>query len=411
MRDGWRKTVFFWLSLHACFFIFSAVANDKKIPVKTDFQLSAECPPGFHLDQANACRLRSLYQLYSSVQNRGIGGTRTGLPGYRDGFSPQQIDLGRYLFFDPILSRDQSLSCASCHQPALAFTDGKAVSQGIDAAIGIRSAPSLWNSAFATSLFWDARAKTLEQQAQGPLYSKIEMGATPQGVLSRLQDNANYAKLFKQAFPEQPQVSLTNLYTGLAAFQASLISLNSRYDQYVHGDQSALNEKELAGLNVFRSFVARCAECHTPPLFSNQQIAVIGTPEPEGMAFDIGAQASFKEPKLRGGFKVPSLRNIALTAPYMHSGRFLNLKEAARFYTLGRGHAVPQNESLQIHWHIWEPNLQEAELDNVVSFLQTLTDQQFSPVIPQSLPSGLAIDSQTGLPKFKRDGTVAEQTP
>jgi len=143
------------------------------------------------------------------------------------------------------------------------------------------------------------------------------------------------------------------------------------------------------GMNVFRSFVARCAECHTPPLFTNQQVAVIGTPDTDDMDFDPGAAEPLGEPTLRGGFKVPSLRNIALTAPYMHSGRFATLREAAAFYTGGRGHAVPPGEELKIHWHIWEPDLSDEELDRLVDFLHTLTDESFKPSAPLMLPSGI----------------------
>jgi cytochrome c peroxidase len=166
-----------------------------------------------------------------------------------------------------------------------------------------------------------------------------------------------------------------------------LISLNSRYDQYAHGFHGALNENEIEGLNVFRSFVARCAECHTPPLFTNQQLAVLGTPEPDGKPLDPGAQTPYNDPTLRGAFKVPSLRNVAKTAPYMHSGRFKTLREAAEFYTKGRGHAVPEGENLYLHWHIWEPDLTDNELDRLVDFLNTLTDESFMPKRPDRLPS------------------------
>jgi cytochrome c peroxidase len=168
-----------------------------------------------------------------------------------------------------------------------------------------------------------------------------------------------------------------------------LISLNSRYDQYAHGYHKALNDREIAGLNVFRSFVARCTQCHTPPLFTNQQIAVIGTPEPANLPRDVGAQATYQSATLRGGFRVPTLRNIATTAPYMHSGRFTTLRQATEFYTLGRGHAVPKNEKLLLHWHISEPNLNDNELDLLVEFMNTLTDQSLAPKTPKNLPSGL----------------------
>lgn len=187
---------------------------------------------------------------------------------------------------------------------------------------------------------------------------------------------------------------LDELYLALTAFEASLISLNSRYDHYAHGSARALNADEIAGLNVFRSFVARCAECHTPPLFTNQQIAVIGTPEPEGLARDVGAAKPFEDETMRGGFRVPSLRNIELTAPYMHSGRFPTLEEAAAFYTKGRGHAVPKGEDLKIHWHIWEPDLTDQEVQQIAAFLRTLTDESFKPDVPARVPSGLPIGGE-----------------
>jgi cytochrome c peroxidase len=356
---------------------------------KHDFSLRTTCPPGFELVDDHRCELRTLYQFYDSTQNAGVGGTQTGLPPHRDGFSPQQIDLGRYLFFDPILSADKTISCASCHQPDKGFADGQAVSIGADGQATTRSAPSLWNSAFSLRLFWDGRTIGLENQALGPLYAANEMANTPEQLLMDLTQNTTYRRLFNDAFPESNGLTLAQVYTALAAFQSSLISLNSRYDQYAHGNHAALVENEIAGLNIFRSFVARCAECHTPPLFTNNQIAVIGTPEPEGKPFDVGALVTFEDEKMRGAFKVPTLRNIAKTAPYMHSGRFATLREAAEFYTKGRGHAVPEGMNLHIHWHIWEPKLSSHELDLLVEFLGTLTDQAFMPEIPARLPSGL----------------------
>ncbi len=359
----------------------------------TEIELSGDCPPGFQL-VSGRCELRSLYQMYPSLEDAGVGGLKTGLPAYRDGYSPQQIDLGRYLFFDPVLSADGSVSCASCHQPDRGFSDGRGRSVGASGKPLLRSAPTLWNLAFQQRFFWDARANSLEEQMLGPLYDENEMANTPEGLLRTLNGIPAYRKLFSQAWPEDfrladATIRIDQVYTALAAFELSLISLNSRYDQYAHGYADALTQPEKEGMNVFRSFVARCAECHTPPLFTNQQIAVIGTPDPQGMDFDPGAAGPLKEPTLRGGFKVPSLRNIALTAPYMHSGRFATLREAVAFYTGGRGHAVPPGENLKIHWHIWEPNLSDEELDRLVDFLQTLTDESFKPSEPAELPSGM----------------------
>ena len=167
------------------------------------------------------------------------------------------------------------------------------------------------------------------------------------------------------------------------------MSLNSRYDRYVHGYDAALSDREIEGLNVFRSFVARCSECHTPPLFTNEQIAVIGMPEPAGHPFDVGAEAILHSPKLKGAFKVPTLRNITRTAPYSHSGAFADLRGVVDFYNKGRGNAVPKDMHLYLHWHISDPKLTDTEVDRIVDFLGTLTDETFLPQLPARVPSGL----------------------
>ncbi|SMG20614.1 cytochrome-c peroxidase [Arenibacter troitsensis] len=358
--------------------------------------LKSSCPPGFKLNENNECIAKNLYNQYATTNKAGVGGLKSALPEIRDGFSPQEIDLGRYLFFDPVLSVDNTVSCASCHDPNKGLSDGLAVSRGIDNNKLKRAAPSLYNVGYLKKLFWDGRASTLEEQMLEPLFSQIEMGNTPENLLRTINDIENYKKLFAEAYPNRHKdepILLKEITNAIAAFQSSLVSLNSRYDQYAHGYDGALNKNEIEGLNVFRSFVARCAECHTPPLFTNQQFAVIGTPEPDGLPLDPGAEIPFNDKSLRGAFKVPSLRNIAQTAPYMHSGRFKTLRETVQFYTDGRGHAVPDGENLLIHWHIWEPNLTDYELDRLVDFLKTLTDESFKPKVPEVLPSGLHISS------------------
>ena len=401
-RANLIKQVYLPLLLSTLLFCSAAVADTIESPpleTTATITLSERCPPSFMLDDNNQCSLRNLYQLYNSLGNHGIGGLKTALPAHRDGFSPQQIDLGRLLFFDPVLSADQSVSCASCPNPSQGFSDGLGRSVGIHGQQGSRSAPSLWNSTFIKDFFWDARAQSLEEQALSPLFSPQEMGSNPTQLLSSLESVEAYPRLFKQAFPNSKNLNLDQIATALAAFQSSLISLNSRYDQYAHGYADALNKQEVEGLNIFRSFVARCSQCHMPPLFTNQQIAVIGTPEPECMARDIGAEKTFGSAKLKGGFKVPSLRNIAETAPYMHSGRFETLREVAEFYSGGRGHAVPEGEDLLLHWHISEPNLTGDELDRLVDFMGTLSDSSLLPIIPQSVPSGLTTISDESVSK------------
>ena len=353
--------------------------------------LSDQCPASFE-KRDGRCVLRTPYQQYASLRDAGVGGLRTGLPRFRDGFTPREIDLGRYLFFDPALSANSRIACATCHDPSHGFADGRGRSVGVGGTEVLRNAPSLWNVGFLQRFFWDGRARSLEEQLQGPLFGPAEMGSTPEQLAATLNGIAAYRALFATAFPDAASgIRVRHVYRALAAFESSLVSLNSRYDLYAHGITDALSPRELAGLNVFRSFVARCAECHTPPLFTNQQLAVIGMPEPAGRPLDPGAGPITHEPLLRGAFKVPSLRNVALTAPYGHAGQFATLRETVAFYTGGRGHAVPRGEQLQLHWHISDPKLSEQELDRLVDFLGALTDESFRPSTPEAVPSGLPV--------------------
>ena len=383
-------SVIHWLSiflLSGALLVPVTVLGD--VSAALEFQLNGTCPASFELHDGG-CVLRNRYREYRSLRDAGVGGLKTGLPPLREGFTPQQIDLGRYLFFDPVLSADGSVSCASCHDPAQGFADGRAQAVGINGQTLPRSAPSLWNIGFFSTLLWDGSKSSLEEQMQGPLYSPVEMGNNPAQLLETLNGNHTYRALFEQAFGTTP-IALDHIYTAITAFERSLISLNSRYDLYAHGYHAALNEDEIAGLNVFRSFVARCAECHTPPLFSNQQLAVLGVADAPGELIDPGAEAITGDASQRGAFRVPSLRNIVRTAPYMHRGQKTTLEDAAQFYTGGRGHEVPEGESLMIHWHIWEPRLTDREITLLATFMGALTDEAFMPEIPTTVPSGLPI--------------------
>ncbi len=352
------------------------------------FSLSSQCPSSFEKLSNGSCELRSLYEFYNSPP--GFGGLRTRLPEHQGGYNPEQIDLGRYLFFDPILSGDGTHSCARGHQPEKGFSDGLAQSTGAKGHLLERSSPGLWNVGFLKSLFWDGRVKTLEEQALGPLFNEHEMNNTEEKLISSLTDIQAYRRMFAEAFPGLEKISVSEVARALAAFQSSLVSLNSRYDRYAHGDQSALTEQEQIGHTVFRSFVTRCSQCHTPPLFTNQQLAVTGAPELEGKEFDPGAEEIVGYAQYRGAFKVPSLRNIQLTSPYMHSGGLQDLQAVISFYNDERGHAV-RSEDLQLHWHMVNPRLSRQEEMALIAFLQSLNDESSKPEIPDVLPSGLPV--------------------
>jgi len=370
------------------------------------FQLSARCPPSFELTTGNSCRFRSLYQMYNSPQ--GFGGLRVSLPSLPDGYPPQQIDLGRYLFFDPLLSADHRLSCAHCHRPDRAFTDGRARSvvhksgdtTGSRRDIVLpRGAPSLWNVGFLRRFFWDGRANSLAEQAMGPLFARDEMNNSPRQLERDLNNQPVYRCMFAEAFHLQPseEITYTMVLQSLSAFESTLISLNSRYDRYAHGDDDALTEAEKHGLNIFRGVALACAQCHTPPLFANDELEVTGVPNASGLPFDAGAGRLAPTRGLRGAFKTPTLRNIERSAPYMHAGQFTTLREVVRFYNDRPGHAAPKEEHLQIDWRMGlrRPVLSERDIDDVIAFLSTLTDESMMPAIPLRVPSGLAVVATT----------------
>jgi cytochrome c peroxidase len=357
-------------------------------------QLSDRCPPSFEQSGDGTCRLRTLYEAYIRIE--GHGGVQTALPPLRQGYTPQQIDLGRHLFYDPLLSANRRNACASCHQAEHGYSDGVARAVGLDGTRLPRRTPTLWNVGFATRLFWDGRAATLEDQAAGPLFAPHEMGNTPASLLQRLSDVPSYQRLFAEAF-SRPQtasaITVNEVARSLAAFESTLISLNSRYDRYVHGDRGALGEQELRGMNVFRGFVARCSQCHTPPLFTNNELAVIGSPAAPGLSIDVGAGIN-GDPLLRGAFKVPTLRNVTKSGPpYFHAGQLGTLQEAVDFYNDRRGHALPRGERQTVHWHVhmMSRQLEAADVEAIVAFLGALEDESMSPPPPAAVPSGLPV--------------------
>ena len=368
------------------------------------FALADHCPPSFDKTADGHCRLVSLYQMYTA--SPGQGGLRVPLPEMKASYTPQQIDLGRLLFFDPVLSGDGKVSCAHCHHPDLAYADGRATGMGVGGS-GVgparsngsdlpRNTPTLWNVGFLGRLFWDGRAASLEAQAAGPLFAANEMASTPDQVQRTLGGNAEYRRLFAQAFRRSASapISIEEVTTALAAFETSLISLNSRFDRYAHGDERAMNESEVRGWNAFRSFVGRCAQCHVPPLFSSDDLAVVGAPPVPGRPYDPGAGAvPPANPVLTGAFKVPTLRNVALTAPYFQAGQFARLSDVLDFYNAPRGHAVPRDATVQIHWHIHmtKPELSPQDAADLLAFLDTLTDTSMAPQVPTAVPSGLPV--------------------
>jgi cytochrome c peroxidase len=362
------------------------------------FILSKQCPIYFQKVDGR-CFLNTPYQRGTNEDQ--VHGLRMRLSPKLDGLDPQQIDLGRLLFFDPILSQGRDVSCAHCHDPALHWSDGQDRSRGVGG-FGVgrqrdggkllpRSTPTLWNLGFRDTFFWDGRARTLESQALGPLNHPDEMGGSAEMRRSRLNRNPTYRRLFKAAFGlvQEQEISDELIVRAIASFERSLISLNSRYDRFVFGQTNALDDDEVAGFNVFRSFVSRCSECHVPPLFTNQQFARIGVPNVPGLN-DLGLGETQSAANAKGAFLVPSLRNIAATAPYMHAGQFLDLRQVIQFYNLG-GRLPQTQRAADTHWHVREAGLSQEDVDVLIKFLGTLTDETGKPEIPRLVPSGLKV--------------------
>ncbi len=301
--------------------------------------------------------------------------------------TPEKAELGRLLFFDPILSKNNDMSCATCHNPDLGFTDGLQQAVGAEDATLSRSAMSLWNVAYNTNFFWDGRALTLEEQSHTPITASNEMGAAPEEIESELKAIPGYVDLFEAAFGGADAVSYENVQNAIAAFERTLITNNSPFDRYATGDVNALTAAQRRGLAIFRSAGTRCFECHAAPTFADDSFSVTGVPDLEGQVHDTG-RLEIESTSPDGAFKAPTLRNIALTAPYMHNGVFATLEEVVDFYAAGGGRADGV-ENVDIHVLGFE--LTEQERSDLVAFMYALTDETNLPEFPETVPSGLPV--------------------
>lgn len=319
--------------------------------------------------------------------------------------TPERVALGRLLYFDPVLSGDNDVSCAHCHHPDLGLADNREVSMGKGGrglgrvreggAVLRRNTPTVWNAAYGHAQFWDGRARDLEHQAEGPIQDPHEMAQDPDELVRELRAIPGYVGLFEKAFAAQggargeAAVTFQNVTHAIAAFERTLLSQDSRYDRYARGDRSALSAAERRGLNTFRSLETRCFECHNLPTFHNPDFKVIGVPGRDGALADNG-RAEIAGAGYEHAFKVPTLRNVALTAPYMHNGRFATLSEVIDFYAKGGGAAHGFAPDL-LDDKIRPFSITPEEKHDLVAFLHALTDESNKPAIPPSVPSGLPV--------------------
>jgi len=339
--------------------------------------------------------------------------------------TPERVALGRLLFWDPILSGQKDVACATCHHPDFGYSDGLALSIGAGGA-GLgpgrtfaaghpaqpvkRNSQTILNVAFnglaaratatpATApMFWDLRVQGLEAQALEPLKAAEEMrgGAFAEdraipAAVARLNDLPEYRRLFARAFGGTAVVTGQNLGRALAAFQRSLVAMNSPFDRYMRGDPTALNSDQLRGMDRFST--AGCVQCHNGPMFSDFTPHVLGVPDSTQLAAsDAGVNHTY-------AFRTPSLRNLAATAPYMHSGVFTTLPEVINFYQrISRGGGGRGGRAVN-------PHVTRDQIDplarglrmggrgqrDLIAFLEALDDPNFDRTIPERVPSGLPV--------------------
>ena len=312
-------------------------------------------------------------------------------PGTGYGVTEDRIQLGKQLFYDPILSGTKNRSCASCHKPELAFTDGLTTPMSIDNATSLsRNTPTLWNSSLQTRQFFDSRVDILENQLDEVVHNASEMKGSLKQSVNDIKNNPHYSDLFKRAYPlnKQPVVEF-NIANAIASYVRSLIALNSKFDLAMRGE-TGFTRNEKNGFNLFMG-KAKCGTCHfmpvfnglVPPQFARTESEVIGVPKtsllPE-LDEDEGKYIFTRSMVDKFSFKTPTVRNIELTAPYMHNGSFANLKDVLKFYNKGGGKGLkiePSNQTLPFE----KLDLSSKEMNDIISFMKTLTDTSYKPAL------------------------------
>ena len=280
--------------------------------------------------------------------------------------------LGELLFFDPILSSDSTISCASCHKPEFAFADNNAVSKGVGGKIGNRNAPSCMNQTARNFMFWDGRMETLEEQALGPIENPVEMNIPVSEVINRLYRHKQYTQFFMNIYGKQP--NRENIAKAIAAYERTLETNNTAFDDYMkNGDTSSFGISAQRGQQIF-NVKGKCFDCHFGPDFTADQFRSLGLFNGKDLN-DSGRFIVTRNPKDIGRFKTPGLRNIAITAPYMHNGMHKTLKEVIEYYN------EPDKfikNSVNRDTLLNKPlNLTAQDKKDLENFLMTLTDRRF----------------------------------
>lgn len=288
-----------------------------------------------------------------------------------------KVDLGKQLYFDGRLSKNNAISCAFCHNPFTGFADPRQTSIGVGGGIGGRQAPTVYNTGFIPLQFWDGRAGSLEEQALGPIANPVEMAEVLEHVVKKLAKIKGYQQQFRAVFGTD--VNLQSLAEAIAAYERTVVSTNSAFDKYMLGDAKAMDESAVRGMGLFKG-KARCILCHNGPNFTDNQFHNLGVPQAGPMKEDLGRFYVTRQEQDKGAFKTPTLRSITETAPYMHDGVFKTLEEVVDFLDQGGGsnpHLSPMVKPL---------GLTKEDKADLVAFLKALAGEPIKfemPKLPQ----------------------------
>lgn len=302
--------------------------------------------------------------------------------------SPAKIELGKMLFFDPRLSMDGTISCNSCHNVMFHGGDGRPVGAGIHGQRGGRGSPTVWNSAFHTVQFWDGRAATLEDQAKGPITNSVEMGMTSHDlVVERIRQIPGYVEAFKKVFPKDKDINVNNMAKAIAAYERTLITPNSPFDKFMKGNKKAMNAQQIKGMKLVEEI--GCTACHTGVNFAGDGLKMgegnyQQFPQVPGSKYDkmydlmsdTGRFEVTKKKEDKHFWRVPTWRNVAVTAPYFHNGKVKTLDEAVR---------VMAKTQLDV-------DLTDSQVSDIVAFLNALTGEfpkQTMPMLPNTVNMSL----------------------
>ena len=304
--------------------------------------------------------------------------------------TPEKIELGKMLYFDPRISLDGTISCNTCHNVMADGADMRSFGAGVQGKRGGRGSPTVWNSAFMTVQFWDGREPSLEAQSKGPMTNPVEMAMPNHNlVVSRIQNIPGYVDAFKKVFPKDKKVTIDNIAKAIASYERTLITPNSKFDQYMKGNKKAMNKQEIAGMKLVEEI--GCTSCHNGVNFAGDgykmgeghyqpfpQIPGSEYDKKYDIMSDLGRYDVTKKDEDKNFWRVPTWRNIALTAPYFHNGKVKTLDEAVR---------VMAKTQLGL-------DLKKKQVDDIVAFLNALTGEfpvQTMPMLPRT-PNTTLID-------------------